>query len=101
MELCARIDEARRRWDVLKHPFYKRWERGELTREELAFYAGEYRHAVVAVADAAAAAGDGEHAREEAEHVALWDGFAAAVEAPLDREPTPETANCAAAWSPD
>ena len=101
MELCARIDEARRRWDVLKHPFYERWERGELTHEELAFYAGEYRHAVVAVADAAAAAGDGEHAREEAEHVALWDGFAAAVEAPLDREPTPETANCAAAWSPD
>ena len=101
MELCAQIDEARRRWDVLKHPFYERWERGELTPEELAFYAGEYRHAVVAVADAAAAAGDGEHAREEAEHVALWDGFAAAVEAPLDREPTPETANCAAAWSPD
>ena len=31
----------------------------------------------------------------------MWDGFAAAVEAPLDREPTPETANCAAAWSPD
>jgi pyrroloquinoline-quinone synthase len=101
MELCAQIDEARRRWDVLKHPFYERWERGELTHEELAFYAGEYRHAVVAVADAAAAAGDGEHAREEAEHVALWDGFAAAVEAPLDREPTPETADCAAAWSPD
>ena len=101
MELCASIDEARQRWDVLKHPFYERWERGELSREELAFYAGEYRHAVVAVADAVAAAGDGEHAREEAEHVALWDGFAAAVEAPLDREPTPETADCAAAWSPD
>jgi len=101
MELCASIDEARQRWDVLKHPFYERWERGELTREQLAFYAGEYRHAVVAVAQAAAVAGDGEHAREEAEHVALWDEFAAAVEAPLDREPTPETADCAAAWSPD
>ena len=101
MELCASIDEARRRWDVLKHPFYERWERGALTREELAFYAGEYRHAVVAVAHAAAAAGDGEHAREEAEHVALWDEFAAAVDAPLDRTPTPETSDCAVAWSPD
>src|SRR2546430_17356645 len=100
MELCARIDEARKRWDVLKHPFYERWERGELSREELAFNAGEYRHAVVAVAHAAAAAGDGEHAREEAEHVALWEEFAAAVDAPLDREPTPETSDCAAAWSP-
>jgi pyrroloquinoline-quinone synthase len=101
MELCASIDQARRRWDVLKHPFYERWESGELTRDELAFYAGEYRHAVVAVAEAAAAVGDHEHAREEADHIALWDDFATAVEAPLDREPTPETADCAAAWSPD
>jgi pyrroloquinoline-quinone synthase len=100
MELYARIDEARRRWDVLKHPFYERWECGELSRAELAFYAGEYRHAVVALARAAAAAGDEEHAREEAEHVGLWDDFAAALEAPLEREPTPETAKCAAAWSP-
>src|SRR5262249_44865117 len=32
MELCARIDEARRSWDVLKHPFYERWECGELNQ---------------------------------------------------------------------
>jgi pyrroloquinoline-quinone synthase len=101
MELCARIDEARRRWDVLKHPFYERWECGELTREELAFYAGEYRHAVVALARAAAASGDDEHAREEADHVALWDEFAGALDAPLDRVPTPETSDCATAWSQD
>jgi pyrroloquinoline-quinone synthase len=100
MELCASIDEARRRWDVLRHPFYERWECGELTRDELSFYAGEYRHAVVALARAASVAGDDEHAREEAEHVAVWDDFAAAVEAPLDREPTSETSQCAAAWSP-
>ena len=95
MELCASIDDARRRWDVLEHPFYERWECGELTQEELAFYAGEYRHAVVALARAAATAGDGEHAREEAEHVALWDGFAAAVGAPLDRDPTAEISDSA------
>jgi pyrroloquinoline-quinone synthase len=101
MELCARIDETRRRWDVLKHPFYERWECGRLTPRELAFYAGEYRDAVVALARAAAASGDEEHAREEAEHVALWDDFAAALGAPLDREPTAETVDCADAWSPD
>jgi pyrroloquinoline-quinone synthase len=100
MELCASIDEVRQRWDVLKHPFYERWECGELTRDQLAFYAGEYRHAVVALARAAAFSGDGDHAREEAEHVAVWDEFAAAVDAPLDRTATPETADCAAAWSP-
>jgi pyrroloquinoline-quinone synthase len=99
MDLCERIDEARERWNVLRHPFYTRWERGELTRDELGFYAGEYRHAVVALAETASAAGDAEHAREEAEHIALWDAFAAALDAPLDRDPATETAACARAWS--
>jgi pyrroloquinoline-quinone synthase len=99
MSLVDRIDAARSRWDVLRHPFYTRWERGDLTRSELAFYAGEYRHAVTALADAAATAGDAEHAREEAEHVGLWDAFADALDAPLDREPTRETAACAEAWA--
>jgi pyrroloquinoline-quinone synthase len=101
MELFDRIDAARERWDVLRHPFYERWERGDLTRGELAFYAGEYRHAVVALARAAAAAGDREHAREEAEHVALWDDFATAFGAQLDRDPTGETRACAEAWGRD
>ena len=57
MNLIERIDEARTRWNVLDHPFYLRWERGELSREDLAYYAGEYRHAVVALADAAAVGG--------------------------------------------
>jgi pyrroloquinoline-quinone synthase len=98
MNLIEHIDEARGRWNVLDHPFYLRWERGELTHEELAFYAGEYRHAVVALADAAAAAGDREHAAEEKAHISLWDQFAAALDAPLDREPTLETSACAEAW---
>ena len=99
MELIDRINEARERWDVLRHPFYVRWESGELTREELAHYAGEYRHAVVALARAADAAGDAEHAREESDHIALWDDFAGALDAPLDREPAAETRSCADAWA--
>lgn len=98
MNLIERIDEVRARWNVLDHPFYRRWERGELGREELAFYAGEYRHAVVALAGAAAATGDAGHAKEESDHIALWDGFAAALDAPLDREPTAETRGCAVTW---
>jgi pyrroloquinoline-quinone synthase len=101
MNLIERIDEARARWNVLEHPFYLRWERGELSREELAFYAGEYRHAVVALASAAASGGDAEHAAEEEAHVALWDDFAAALDAPLHREPRAETSGCAAAWRRD
>ena len=98
MNVIERIDESRRRWNVLDHPFYLRWERGELSRDELAFYAGEYRHAVVALADAAGAAGDPEHAAEERAHVDLWDRFAGALDAPLHRQPTRETRLCADAW---
>jgi pyrroloquinoline quinone (PQQ) biosynthesis protein C len=98
MNLIDRLDEARRCTNVLDHPFYRRWEAGELSGADLAFYAGEYRHAVVALADAAAATGDRQHAAEEAAHVSLWDDFASALGAPLDREPAPETRACADAW---
>jgi pyrroloquinoline-quinone synthase len=101
MNLIERIDEARARWNVLDHPFYLRWERGDLTRDDLAYYAGEYRHAVVALADAAAVGGDAEHAAEEKAHIDLWDDFAAALEVPLDREPSTETRECAEAWRPE
>jgi pyrroloquinoline-quinone synthase len=101
MNLIERIDEARTRWNVLDHPFYLRWERGDLSRDDLAYYAGEYRHAVVALADAATAGGDAEHAAEEAAHIDLWDDFAKALEAPLDREPSAETRECANAWRPE
>jgi pyrroloquinoline-quinone synthase len=107
--LFERLDAARDRWDVLRHPFYVRWSRGELERDELAFYAGEYRHAVVALAEAcenAAAAGEpavraelDEHAVEEREHVALWDGFARELDAELARPPRAETSACAGAWN--
>jgi pyrroloquinoline-quinone synthase len=101
MNVIERIDEARARWNVLDHPFYLRWERGELSRDELVFYAGEYRHAVVALAAAAASGGDAEHAAEEEAHIALWDDFASALDAPLDRRPLVETRECAAAWRRD
>jgi pyrroloquinoline-quinone synthase len=99
VKLIERIDAARERWNVLEHPFYKRWSCGELTRDELAHYAGEYRHAVVALADTAVKTGNEEHAREEAEHVWLWDEFVTAFGARTDREPTAETAHCVSAWT--
>jgi pyrroloquinoline-quinone synthase len=98
MQLFDRLAEVRARWNVLEHPFYRRWSGGELTAEELSFYAGEYRHAVVALADAAEAAG-AEHAAEERAHVALWDDFAEAVGAPQEVDPLPETLECVEAWT--
>lgn len=127
MDVIARIDEARRECNVLEHPFYQRWSAGELSAEELGFYAGEYRHAVVALAqaseDVAAKAGAEHrvglerHAAEERSHVALWDAFAAvaadettgdgvgasaregAGEGVCGRAPLDETLACARAWT--
>jgi pyrroloquinoline-quinone synthase len=96
--LFAQLEAVRSGWDVLRHPFYARWSRGELTRDELAAYAGQYRHVVVALAEAAERAGS-LHAAEEREHIALWDEFAQAIGADADAEPLPETAACASAWS--
>jgi pyrroloquinoline quinone (PQQ) biosynthesis protein C len=96
MDVIAGIDAARERWNVLEHPFYTRWEQGELTQEELARYAGEYRHAVVALARAARTARL--HAEEEARHIALWDDFASAL-GTEHHQPLPQTRCCASAWA--
>lgn len=104
-----RIEQSRRRWDVLQHPFYQRWSDGDLTAEELARYSGQYRHAVEAIAALSNAAAEAlperselrSHAAEERGHVRLWDGFVEAVGGDAGAEPTPETADCATTWAAD
>jgi len=120
MDVLARLDETRAAINVLEHPFYRRWSAGELSAEELACYAAEYRSAVVALAraselaaeraDAAHAADLHSHAREESEHIALWEEFAratgvpaaedAADAAPASAEPQlAETRECVRSWT--
>jgi len=109
LTIWERIDRARERWNVLRHPFYIRWTAGELTAEQLARYSGQYRHAVDAIARASERAADAapghaelrEHAVEERDHIALWDGFVTATGGDAGAEPTAETAECASAWSAD
>jgi pyrroloquinoline-quinone synthase len=112
MNVLARLDQARAAISVLEHPFYQRWSAGELSAQELACYAGEYRHAVVALADASGRAADQaggahaaelrSHAEEESAHVALWEEFARAASArpPADGERgLPQTSACVEAWT--
>jgi pyrroloquinoline-quinone synthase len=102
-----RIEESRSRWNVLEHPFYVRWTQGGLSGDELARYSGQYRHAVEAIATMSSAAATEAperddlrgHADEEAEHVALWDGFVDAVGGDSWAEPTAETDQCVRAWT--
>jgi pyrroloquinoline quinone (PQQ) biosynthesis protein C len=103
----SRIEEARERWNVLRHPFYRRWSAGELSPDELARYSGQYRHAVRAIADVSEEAADAapergdlrSHAKEERDHVSLWDGFVSAAGGEAGDAPTPETRECVRAWS--
>jgi pyrroloquinoline-quinone synthase len=100
VEFFDRLYAVSDRWNVLRHPFYTRWSEGGLSREDLALYAAEYRHLVVALAKTASRAADPEHAAEEASHVGLWDSFAAAV-GPGGGGPLTETVACVETWTSD
>jgi pyrroloquinoline-quinone synthase len=109
MDVIDSLDRVRAERDVLAHPFYRRWSAGDLTTRELGIYAGQYRHAVVALAEASELAagaapapiseGLARHAVEERDHVALWDGFAAACGGDTGAAALDETAACAERWT--
>ena len=120
-DVLVRLDQARGECNVLEHPFYERWSAGELSAAELACYAGEYRHAVIALAEASRAAaakagpahapGLRRHAAEETAHVELWDDFARATatrpetvggngeDAPAPAPALAQTQACARTWT--
>jgi pyrroloquinoline-quinone synthase len=109
MDVLDRLDQARGAVNVLEHPFYVRWSAGELSAEELGRYAGEYRHAVLALAQASAdvaecaapeqRSGLRRHALQEASHVELWEQFERAAGADAAGAPGEQTRSCAQAWT--
>jgi pyrroloquinoline quinone (PQQ) biosynthesis protein C len=111
MSIIDQLDNVRAATNVLEHPFYRRWSAGELSAGELTCYAAQYRHAVVALAEASARAAAkapaqlrdalGDHAEEERAHVGLWDRFARQAGAgDAQGEPAlPETDACVRAWT--
>jgi pyrroloquinoline-quinone synthase len=40
------VDQEIAKYDLLRHPFYQAWSAGELTKEDLKFYAEQYFHQV-------------------------------------------------------
>lgn len=45
-EFFSELERRIAKYDLLCHPFYQAWSRGELTRDELRDYAGQYYHQV-------------------------------------------------------
>jgi pyrroloquinoline-quinone synthase len=108
--LCARLDAIIAEKSILKHPFYQRWQAGELTLDELKGYACQYYQHVLAfpryVSGTHANCNDLadrqellENLREEEEgpnnHPELWLQFGEAIglarEDMTEAEPLPET----------
>jgi pyrroloquinoline-quinone synthase len=89
------LESAVQPHDTLTHPFYQAWTDGTLTREDLGWYAAQYRHSVEALpallggalqrtADDQTRAGllrnlDEEEGRIGQAHAQLWEQFAQAV----------------------
>jgi pyrroloquinoline quinone (PQQ) biosynthesis protein C len=105
--LSVAMDSALVGRDLLSHPFYLRWQAGELAPEELAAYAVNYRVFEAALpivltavveqlrdegeVEAAATVGQNLHdelSRPEP-HLALFDRFALALDAPSVTDPGP------------
>jgi pyrroloquinoline-quinone synthase len=114
MDVISRLDQIRGAINVLEHPFYQRWSAGALSADDLRAYAGEYREAVIALAEASARAAQEagpshapalrRHAEEESAHVNLWEEFArATAAAPATGSDggraLPETEACVQAWT--
>jgi len=109
MDVLDRLDQARGAVNVLEHPFYVRWSAGGLSAEELGRYAGQYRHAVLALAQASAdvaecaapeqRSGLRRHALQEASHVELWEQFERAAGTDAAGDPGEQTRSCARAWT--
>jgi len=79
------LDDVTARWNLLQHSFYQRWTRGELTRDELCDYVGQYAHVVrgVPLWLEQVRGGDKDdiarHVAEEETHIELWSGFGEAL----------------------
>lgn len=75
---------------LLKHPFYQKWSKGELTLKDMKVYAKEYFHLVERIPGMVASVRDrakdrnlktmiDRNVREEQHHVELWKRFAKSV----------------------
>ncbi len=65
--------------DLNRHPFYRSWRAGELSRSTIAVYAAEYAPFIDSIEIGWSALGDLDHAAEERQHAALWGRFREAL----------------------
>ena len=87
-QLAVRIEEHA----LLKHPFYKAWEKGALPTPALKAYASEYGAFISTMPKGWETLNDNETAEEEREHIALWQDFASALNTEVKEAQLPAVA---------
>jgi len=80
MSTKTRLNQALKKWNLLKHPFYQAWSAGTLPIEALRTYAREYGAFIRLLPQGWETLMDLETSNEEREHAELWDDFAAALD---------------------
>ncbi|HEX9744256.1 MAG TPA: iron-containing redox enzyme family protein [bacterium] len=79
MNIGDQLNETVENWNLLNHPFYQSWNEGKLSVDDIALYASEYGGFISILSEGWSSLGETEYAREEDEHVILWQKFAGAV----------------------
>jgi pyrroloquinoline-quinone synthase len=79
MNIEQQLSNSIEKWNLLKHPFYQAWSKGELPVAALQTYAQEYGAFIALLPAGWQALNDDETVQEEREHAELWDRFAAGL----------------------
>jgi pyrroloquinoline-quinone synthase len=89
MYVKNQLDTRVEKWALLKHPFYKAWEAGELPQKALQAYASEYGAFIASMPSGWETLNDSETAEEEREHIVLWQDFASGLDTKIDKAQLP------------
>ena len=76
MEIRSKLNKKIERWNLLNHPFYEAWNAGELPESTLKLYAEEYGAFISLMPVGWRRISDEETAREEEDHIEMWEEFA-------------------------
>jgi pyrroloquinoline-quinone synthase len=82
--------EAFAQYNLLDHPFYLAWNKGTLTREQLAEYAVQYGQFIRLISEGWQKIGEPGIAKEEQEHYELWKQFGKSLQAEMNTSSFPE-----------
>jgi pyrroloquinoline-quinone synthase len=69
------------KFSLLKHPFYRAWNDGNLSQPQIAVYAQEYGAFIHLIGEGWQRVGENKIAEEEQEHYLLWKNFAQSLNA--------------------